>query len=112
MTYFVTGATGFVGKFLVTNLLKRDSGKAGTIYVLVRKQSMKKFDEVVKWWGLDPKTQRRVVAINGDLSKPKLGLAPAYITKVWRTRVPNMLDSAIIHLAPHGGAKLKCNFAR
>ncbi|MFM7295471.1 MAG: SDR family oxidoreductase, partial [Burkholderiales bacterium] len=34
MTYFVTGATGFVGKFLVTNLLKRDSGKAGTIYVL------------------------------------------------------------------------------
>ena len=29
MTYFVTGATGFIGKFLVKNLLKRN----GTIYI-------------------------------------------------------------------------------
>ncbi len=41
MTYFVTGATGFVGKFLLANLLRRDNGKAGSIYVLVRKQSVK-----------------------------------------------------------------------
>jgi thioester reductase-like protein len=33
MTYFVTGATGFIGRFLIGNLLKRK----GTIHVLVRK---------------------------------------------------------------------------
>ncbi|MBC7624784.1 MAG: SDR family oxidoreductase [Aeromicrobium sp.] len=82
MTYFVTGATGFVGKFLVTNLLKRDDGKAGPIYVLVRKQSVKKLDANIAWWGLDAKTQKRIVPIVGDLSKPKLGIAPADLTKL------------------------------
>ena len=38
MTYFVTGATGFIGRFLVERLLER----SGTIYVLVRKGSLKK----------------------------------------------------------------------
>ena len=32
MSYFVTGATGFLGRFLVGNLLKRK----GTVYVLER----------------------------------------------------------------------------
>ena len=35
MNYFVTGATGFIGRYLVERLLKRD----GTIYVLVREGS-------------------------------------------------------------------------
>ena len=51
MTYFVTGATGFVGKFLVKNLLKRE----GTVYVLVRKASLKKLEAIYPWWGLDAK---------------------------------------------------------
>ena len=38
MAYFVTGATGFIGRFLVANLLKRGE----PIYVLVRKGSTKK----------------------------------------------------------------------
>ena len=32
MAYFVTGGTGFIGRFLIDNLLKRK----GTIHVLVR----------------------------------------------------------------------------
>ena len=34
MTYFVTGATGFIGRFLLARLLERD----GTIYVAVPSQ--------------------------------------------------------------------------
>ena len=40
MTYFVTGATGFLGRFLIGNLLKRK----GTIHVLVRRASKEKFE--------------------------------------------------------------------
>ena len=40
MAYFVTGGTGFIGRFLIDNLLRRK----GTIHVLVRKDSLKKFD--------------------------------------------------------------------
>src|SRR3546814_18149132 len=54
MSYFVTGATGFIGRFLVANLLKRK----GTIHVLVRKDSQKKFDAIAKKMGWDPKIGR------------------------------------------------------
>ena len=40
MSYFVTGATGFIGHHLVERLLDR----SGTIYVLVRPGSKDKFD--------------------------------------------------------------------
>ena len=40
--YFVTGATGFIGRFLLDQLLKRE----GTIYVLCRASSLDKLDEL------------------------------------------------------------------
>jgi len=70
MTYFVTGATGFIGRHLVSNLLKRK----GTVHVLVRKGSQKKLTALIKQMGWDPK---RIDAVAGDLSKPKLGLTAA-----------------------------------
>ncbi|MCM2311473.1 MAG: SDR family oxidoreductase, partial [Steroidobacteraceae bacterium] len=57
MTYFVTGATGFIGRFLVQSLLQR--GK-GTVYVLVRPKSLGKLDELREFWG--PESVKRVVA--------------------------------------------------
>ena len=43
MTYFVTGATGFIGQFLMHKLLARGQ----PIYVLVRKGSLKKLDRTL-----------------------------------------------------------------
>ncbi len=70
MSYFVTGATGFIGRFLVQSLLQR--GRS-TVYVLVRPKSMGKLDELREFWGKD--SAKRVVAIKGDLSQPKLGVS-------------------------------------
>jgi thioester reductase-like protein len=70
MTYFVTGATGFIGKRLVDNLLQRE----GDIYVLVREQSVGKLDAL---WG-DP----RVKPVIGDLADPLLGVDPAKLSGV------------------------------
>ena len=77
MTYFVTGATGFIGRFLVQSLLQK--GK-GTIYVLVRPKSIGKLDELREFWGKD--SLKRVVPIKGDLGQPKLGVAKADLTKL------------------------------
>jgi len=40
MDYFVTGATGFIGRHLLERLLAR----GGTVYALVREQSRARFD--------------------------------------------------------------------
>ena len=77
MTYFVTGATGFIGRFLVQALLQRSKG---TVYVLVRPRSVGKLDELREFWGKD--SLKRVVAIKGDLGQPKLGVGKADITKL------------------------------
>jgi NAD(P)-dependent dehydrogenase (short-subunit alcohol dehydrogenase family) len=77
MTYFVTGATGFIGRFLVQALLQH--GK-GTVYVLVRPKSVGKLDELRQFWGKD--STRRVVPIKGDLGQSKLGVAKADLTRL------------------------------
>ena len=77
MTYFVTGATGFIGRFLVQALLKR--GK-GTVYVLVRPRSVGKLDDLRTFWGKE--SVRRVVPIKGDLGQARLGLSKADLTRL------------------------------
>jgi NAD(P)-dependent dehydrogenase (short-subunit alcohol dehydrogenase family) len=67
LNYFVTGATGFIGRHLVAELLKRD----GTIYALVREGSRGKLDALAQ--RLDAPAGR-IVPVAGDLSKPGLGI--------------------------------------
>ena len=68
MNYFVTGATGFIGRNLVDRLLQRE----GTVYALVRAGSRGRLEELRTAWGADG---ARVVPISGDLSKPGLGVS-------------------------------------
>ena len=68
MRYFVTGATGFIGRHLVERLLKRE----GTIYVMVREGSRAKLEELIVAWGAPP---GRIVPVVGDLTAPLLGVS-------------------------------------
>ena len=68
MSYFVTGATGFIGRNLVELLLKRE----GTIYVLVREGSKGRLEELRARWGAP---EHRIVGIAGDLSQRRLGVS-------------------------------------
>jgi NAD(P)-dependent dehydrogenase (short-subunit alcohol dehydrogenase family) len=63
LNYFVTGATGFIGRHLLAELLKRE----GTIYVLVREGSRGKVDSLGAPEG-------RIVPVTGDIGKPRCGV--------------------------------------
>lgn len=69
MSCFVTGATGFIGRYLVRELL---SSVDGPVYVLIRKSAAPKLDELRQWWGA---AAQRVIAIDGDLIEPELGVS-------------------------------------
>jgi NAD(P)-dependent dehydrogenase (short-subunit alcohol dehydrogenase family) len=69
MRYFVTGATGFIGKRLVKTLLAR---RGSTVYVLVRPGSEGKLDALREYWGV---SKQRAVAVAGDLTARRLGVA-------------------------------------
>lgn len=76
MSYFVTGATGFIGSELVSLLLKR----RGTIYVLVRKGSSKKLKGYLET--LSERERKRVVPITGDITRKNCGLRPAKVAEL------------------------------
>jgi NAD(P)-dependent dehydrogenase (short-subunit alcohol dehydrogenase family) len=89
MAYFVTGGTGFIGRFLVADLLKRGE----PIYVLVRRSSQKKLAALRKEWGA---SERQVIGVTGDLGKPLLGVADADIARL-NGKVAHMFHLAAVY---------------
>ena len=69
MQYFVTGATGFIGKRLVKKLLAR---KGSVVYFLMREASKDKLPELLEFWGT---TKARAIPVFGDLREAKLGVS-------------------------------------
>jgi thioester reductase-like protein len=74
MTYFVTGATGFIGRHLVERLLERD----GDIHLLVRESSLPRLEALIESWG----ASGRAKPVVGDLAMPRLGLTDAQVSEL------------------------------
>ena len=69
MQYFVTGATGFIGRRLVKTLLAR---RGAIVYFLLRPESEGKVPELLHYWGVG---KTRAVPVYGDLTAKKLGVS-------------------------------------
>ncbi|MBA1147500.1 SDR family oxidoreductase [Ectothiorhodospiraceae bacterium WFHF3C12] len=76
MAYFVTGATGFIGRRLVARLLEEHRGN---VYILVRPGSAEKLEHLREQWGRHGK---RVIPVTGDLTQPGLGVSAADTAKL------------------------------
>lgn len=76
MQYFVTGATGFIGKRLVKKLLER---KGAVVHFLIRKESADKVADLRSFWGVGPS---RAIPVFGDLTAKKLGVAADDVKKL------------------------------
>ncbi|MGY4103395.1 SDR family oxidoreductase [Nocardia sp. R16R-3T] len=97
MAYLVTGATGFIGRFLIPELLKR----TGDIHVLVR-PGIDAADRYAccarEWMGGE-----RVRPVHGEMGAPGLGIDPAWIAE-YRGSIDHVFHLASsCDLAERGG---------
>jgi len=89
MNYFVTGATGLIGRFLVERLLKREDA---TVYVLMREQSMAKYDLLLEQTGAGKK---RLIAVTGDVTAA--GLIDAKTAKKLQGKIDHVYHLAAVY---------------
>ncbi len=90
MSYFVTGATGFIGRHLVELLLERE----GTIYVLVREGSRGRLEELINRWGAD---DGRIEPVIGDLSQRRLGVSDEDLERMQGDGIEHFFHLAAIY---------------
>jgi NAD(P)-dependent dehydrogenase (short-subunit alcohol dehydrogenase family) len=76
MNYFVTGATGFIGKRLVARLLGRPDA---TIYFLTRAVEQSHLQDLYAYWGCD---DSRAIPVVGDLTQAGLGVSKTNIRQL------------------------------
>src|SRR3569623_914693 len=88
MSYFVTGATGFIGRHLVEELLEH---REGPVFALVREGSRARLEKMIEVW-----ETARVVPVVGALGADRLGITRAWI-KEQRGAIAHFFHLAAIY---------------
>ncbi|WP_367044710.1 thioester reductase domain-containing protein [Streptomyces sp. Je 1-332] len=96
---FLTGATGFLGAFLLRDLM-RDT--RGTLHCLVRAsdetEGLRRLRENLEWYQVwDEVDPSRLKVVVGDLSKPRLGLSEDEFDELARTADAVYHAGATVH---------------
>ena len=94
MQYFVTGATGFIGKRLVKKLLER---KGSVVHYLLRPESLGKAAALNDYWGLTAnEAANRAIPVAGDLTSNKLGVGSADLKRL-KSQVQHFYHLAAVY---------------
>jgi NAD(P)-dependent dehydrogenase (short-subunit alcohol dehydrogenase family) len=89
VNYFVTGATGFIGRFVVERLLRREGAQ---VYVLVRESSQDKFEALKRRF---PEHAKQLHAVFGDITQD--GLVPESDRKKLAGNVDHVFHLAAVY---------------
>ncbi|MFN6476573.1 thioester reductase domain-containing protein [Nostoc sp. DedQUE07] len=108
---FLTGATGFLGAFLLSELLQQTQAK---IYCLVRASELEtaqgRLQNNLKFYNLwNSSFQSRIIPVLGDISLPQLGLTTATFSKL-ANEIDSIYHSGALLSYVYSYARLKpCN---
>src|ERR1700693_1845669 len=95
MAYFVTGATGFIGRRLVEQLLDKRQGK---VYVLVRESSLERLGDLIARRGIvdGAGAAKRVDPVLGALRRPLLGVEQEQVAEL-RGKIKHFFHLAAVY---------------
>ncbi|MFZ1446253.1 MAG: SDR family oxidoreductase, partial [Candidatus Dechloromonas phosphoritropha] len=103
MQYFITGATGFIGRRLVRKLLGRDDS---TVFILIRESERDSLESLYEFWGGD---SSKVIPVVGDLTQPLLGVAAVDCKKLGKKTTHFFHLAAIYDLKADAASQLRVN---
>ncbi len=103
MQYFITGATGFIGRRLVRKLLEHDGS---IIFFLIRESEKDLVEHLHEFWGCD---STRAVPVVGDLTQPLLGVTAADCKKLGKKTTHFFHLAAIYDLKADAASQLRVN---
>eukprot|EP00927_Polykrikos_kofoidii_P071720 TRINITY_DN67956_c0_g1_i1.p1 TRINITY_DN67956_c0_g1~~TRINITY_DN67956_c0_g1_i1.p1 ORF type:complete len:1372 (+),score=148.41 TRINITY_DN67956_c0_g1_i1:599-4117(+) len=98
----LTGATGFLGPFLLQELLKRSKALSSTVFCIVRAptdgEAMERLRlHATKLQTWESEFEERVVAVSGDVSLPRMGLSAVRFAELAHRVVHVVHNAAKVH---------------